>query len=336
MKISKNKSYLIAEIGVNHNGSLNRAKKLIDIAKSAGFDAVKFQTFNAKDLCIPYTPLVKYQKRSKFKNQFQMLKKLTFKKNSLIKVFKYCKKKKIEFISTPFDVESAIFLNNLGVNVFKISSSDLDNFYLLDKIKNFRKKIIISTGMSTNNEIKKTIDFLNLKKNVLYILHCVSDYPTKLIDTNFGYLKRIKKFGYNFGFSDHTIGKSASLAAVCLGSKIIEKHITLNKYDKGPDHLSSLESRDCLNFVKTIRDLEKSLNTNLKKMTNSEKQTKKLARKSIYSKKIIEKNEKFTEENIAILRPKMNGISPTKFFDILKIKSKRKINIFNIIKKTDY
>ena len=146
MKISKNKSYLIAEICFNHNGSLTRAKKLIDIAKSAGFDAVKFQTFNAEDLCIPNTPLVKYQKRSKFKNQFQMLKKLAFKKNSLIKVFRYCKNKKIEFISTPFDVESAIFLNDLGVKVFKISSSDLDNFYLLDKIKNFKKKIIISTG----------------------------------------------------------------------------------------------------------------------------------------------------------------------------------------------
>ena len=240
MKISKNKSYLIAEIGVNHNGSLTRAKKLIDIAKSAGFDAVKFQTLMQKIL---YSNTIsKISKRSKFKNQFQMLKKLAFKKNSLIKVFR--DKIKIEFISTPFDVESAIFLNDLGVKVFKISSSDLDNFYLLDKIKNFKKKIIISTGMSTNNEIKKTIDFLDLKK-YLYILHCVSDYPTKLIDTNFGYLKRINKFGYNFGFSDHTIGKSASLAAVCLGSKIIEKHITLNKYDKGPDHLSSLESRLC-------------------------------------------------------------------------------------------
>ena len=336
MKIKKNKSFIIAEIGVNHNGSLRRAKKLIDTAKLAGFDAVKFQTFKAENLCVPFTPLVKYQKRSKFKNQYEMLKKLTFKKNLFKEVFKYCKRKKIQFISTPFDVESANFLNKLGVKIFKISSSDLDNFYLLNKIKNFKKKIIISTGMSTNSEIIQTINFLKLKKDRLYILHCVSDYPTKLIDTNFGYLETIKKFGYKFGFSDHTIGKSASLAAISLGSNIIEKHITLNKNDIGPDHFSSLEAKDCKDFVKTIRDLEKSLNSRKKKMTKSEKDTKKLARKSIYTKRIIQKGEMFSENNITILRPKINGISPTEYFNLLNLRSKKKIYLFKNIKKTDY
>ena len=269
MLIKNNKSYLIAEIGVNHNGSLKRALKLIDIAKKSGFDAVKFQSFRAEKLCVPSTPLVEYQKRSKFNNQYQMLGKLTFKQNYMKEVFTYCKKK-IEFISTPFDVENAHFLNKLGVKIFKISSSDLDNFHLLKIVRRFNKKIIISTGMSTYDEIKKTLSFLNLSKKKLFILHCVSDYPTKLKDTNLGFFDKLKKFNFNVGFSDHTIGNSASLAVIALGSKIIEKHITLNKFDKGLYHFCSLEAKDCFEFVKNIRDLEISL-ASKKVMTSTEK-----------------------------------------------------------------
>lgn len=333
MLINKNKSYLIAEIGVNHNGSLKRALKLIDIAKKSGFDAVKFQSFKAEKLCVPSTPLVDYQKRSKFNDQYQMLRKLAFKKKYMREVYAYCKKRKIEFISTPFDIENAFFLDKLGVKTFKISSSDLDNFYLLKTVRSFNKKVIISTGMSTYDEIKKTISFLNLSKNKLFILHCVSDYPTNLKDTNLGFFEKLKKLNFHVGFSDHTIGSSASIAAVVMGSKIIEKHITLNKFDKGPDHFCSLESKDCSTFVKNIRDLEKSLASKNKIITLTEKKTRLFARKSIYTTKKIKKGEKFSISNTEVLRPKLNGISPTKYYKIINRKAKKEFKAFEIIKK---
>ena len=317
------RTFLIAEIGVNHNGNLKRAFKLVKIAKNAGFDAVKFQTIIPQNLCIKNAPLANYQKRSKFKDQFKMLKKISLTFTDFKKLHKYCKTQKITFISTPFDIDSAVFLNNLGQKIFKISSGDLDNFLLLKKIKSFNKKIILSTGMSKFKEILKAVKFLKYSKKKLFILHCVSDYPTALKDTNLGFFNMLKKLGYNVGFSDHTLGFEASACTIAMGANIIEKHITLKKTDTGPDHFCSLEAKDCKNFVDTIRALENSISRQKKQLTNQEKLTRLVARKSIYSKFDLPKNTLINENNIIALRPKLNGISPSEFSKYLKKRTKK-------------
>ena len=316
------KIFLIAEIGVNHNGNLKRAFKLVKIAKNAGFDAVKFQTIIPRNLCIESAPLAKYQKRSKYKDQFTMLEKISLSFVDFKKLYKYCKSQKILFISTPFDNESAIFLNKLGQKIFKISSGDLDNHLLLKTIKSFKKKIILSTGMSTFQEITDSLKFLKYNKKKLHLLHCVSDYPTKLKDTNFGFFNKLKKLGYSIGFSDHTLGFEASVFALSMGAKIIEKHITIKKTDIGPDHFCSLEAENCKKFVETIRALEFSMSQKNKNLTTQEKLTRNIARKSIYSRINLPVNTTLTEKNVIALRPKLKGISPKEFTNYLNKKTK--------------
>ena len=257
------KVVIIAEIGVNHNGDIKLAKKLVDKAKEAKVDFVKFQSYITEELLIPGTKLANYQKKTKLKNQFDLLKKyeLNFLQQSVI--FKYCKKINIKFISTPFDTKSLKFINKFNLPYIKVSSTDLGNIPLLREIAKTKKKILLSTGMSTINEIEKSISELlknKTKKKKITLLHCHSAYPTLYKDIN---LKTIlflkKKFKVDVGFSDHSLDIEASLGAVALGATVIEKHFTLNKKMKGPDHSASLDFRELSLLVKKIRNLEVSM-----------------------------------------------------------------------------
>ena len=206
-KFDKKKPYLIAEIGVNHNGSIDLAKKLIRHAKLSNFNAVKFQTYLPDKLLLKNTPLVNYQKGNKnIKNMYELLKKYQFSFNQFKELKNYSNKLKIEFLSTPFDVESALFLNKLKIPIFKISSTDNDNFLLLKIIKKFKKPILLSLGMIDEKDLIKTLNFLKSKKNMLCLMHCISNYPTKVKETQFGYFEKLKKFRYPIGWSDHTRG----------------------------------------------------------------------------------------------------------------------------------
>ncbi len=336
-KIGKNhKSFLIAEIGLNHNGSLLKAKKMINYAKDAGFDAVKFQTINPSLLMKKDTPLVKYQKKTKSKNMFDLISKYNFSKRDFINIKKYCDKKKIIFLSTPFDNESASFLNELNVPAFKISSSDNDNYLLLKKIKKFKKPIILSTGMINHKDLKKTLNFLKLNKNMISILHCISEYPTPVTRAQLNSITLLKKLKYNVGFSDHTIGNSSAISAITLGANIIEKHITLNRNMKGPDHASSIECRELKQFVKSIRDIEIMLKVKNRSLTKIENETKKLAKKSLYYLKDIKKDNIVKATDIIALRPKLNGISPTKITKILNKKITKDVFKNNLVKFNDF
>ena len=264
----KSRAFLIGEIGVNHNGKMSNAIKLIDLAKRAGFDAVKFQTYKTELLINKNNKTAKYQKKSGFYDQYSMLKKFEISYEDFEELFKYCKKKNIIFLSTPFDQESALFLKKLNIAAYKISSGDFDNYHLIDLVKKFNKPIILSTGMSNESDLKKIIKFQNLKKNNTIFLHCISNYPTILKETNLGYLKFFKKIKFLYGFSDHTKSDVATLAAISLGAKIIEKHITLSNKMRGPDHISSLEAKNFYSFVSKIRDLEHSLSQKKKNHFN--------------------------------------------------------------------
>ena len=327
--------FLVAEIGLNHNGSFRKAIKLIDHAKKAGFDAVKFQTYKIDEMLKKNTGLADYQKKTNFQNMRQMLKKYSLSHEQFFNLRNYCSKKKIEFMSTPFDLESAIFLNRIGVKIFKISSGDLDNYHLLSKIKKFGKPMIISTGMATNKEIYDTINFLNLPRSRLGILHCVSDYPTELKNTYFSNFEYLKKFNYTLGFSDHTIGNMSSAIAVALGSKIIEKHITISKKMIGPDHASSLPISELELFTKTLREVKKSISSK-RQLTFKERKTLKVARKSLYYNNMIKKGSIMKYEDMIPMRPANNHISPKYYEDFLDKKLKKDKKKHSVLKKTDF
>ena len=331
----KKEPFIIAEIGINHNGKISNAIKMIDKAVEAKCDAVKFQTMNTSKLMIRNAPLAKYQINKKFKSMDSLINKYNLSNKDFVLIKNYCMKKKIIFISTPFDEDSAIFLNKIGVSAFKISSTDCDNILLINQIKKFNKPIVLSTGMTTFNEIKKIINKIKIKKNKLSILHCISDYPTKLKDTKLGTIKKIKKFGYNVGFSDHSIGFSASIAAVALGATIIEKHITLSNDMSGPDHKASLECKYLKDFVNNIKNTYVSVKTSKKKLGSSELETRKIAKKSLYLKKNLKKNHKVLLSDICALRPRLDGISPLEIEKVIGKKTKIALKK-NTILKFDY
>jgi sialic acid synthase SpsE len=318
------KIFCIAEIGINHNGNYNFAIKLVDHAKRAGFDAVKFQTFIPEHMTHSKTQLAKYQKKTKFSNMQLLLKAYNFSHEQFYKIKKYCDQNKIIFLSTPFDLESAIFLKKINMSAFKISSGDLDNFYLLSKIKEFKKPIIISTGMSNNKEIKATVDFLNLPQSKLAILHCISDYPTELKNTFFSHFHFLKQFKYPVGFSDHTLGVISSSIAVALGGTIIEKHITLDNKMNGPDHASSMQVSELKSFINTIKDVRTSI-TAPRILTSLEKNTIKVARKSLYYAQDLKKNSVLEFNDLIPLRPASNNISPKFYKSFLGKKIKRSV-----------
>ena len=328
MENKNNKTIIIAEAGVNHNGSLKVAKKLIDKAKKAKVDFVKFQIYKAENLATSHAEKAKYQKRNskKKETQLNLLKKLelSFKDHSAL--IKYCKIKKIKYMASIFDLESLSFFKN-KLNIIKIPSGEITNFVLLAEIAKLKKKIILSTGASTIKEISSAFKFLlkkKVKKNNLSILHCNSEYPLlDMRDINLRAIDLIKKkFNVNVGYSDHTLGIEISIAAVACGAKIIEKHFTLNKNQKGPDHSSSIEPQELIRLVQSIRNVEAAMGKKEKNVSNSERKNLHIIRKSLVAKRNINKGEKFSLKNVTTKRPG-NGISPINFIKVFKKKAKK-------------
>ncbi len=328
--------FIIAEAGVNHNGSLNLAKKMIDIAANSGADAIKFQTFKTINIATKNLKKANYQKNknNKDENQFNMLKKLELNKEDHITLIKYCNLKKIQFLSSPFDIESLELLKNLGLEIFKIPSGEINNIPFLKHLGKLNKKIILSTGMSYMNEVKTAFKTLvhsgTLKKNIT-ILHSNTQYPTPMEDVNLNAMVRIgDELGVKYGYSDHTLGIEVDVAAVAMGASCIEKHFTLDKNMQGPDHKASLEPIELKKMVKSIRNIELALGSKIKKPTNSELSNIKLVRKSIVAKISIKKGDIFSEKNLAVKRPG-NGISPTKWQEIIGKKAKKNYNQDDLI-----
>ena len=318
--------FIIAEAGVNHNGSIDLAKKLIDAALLSGADAVKFQTFKTENIVTKTAPMAKYQIRNKTlnENQFQMLKNLELNIDAHKKLLSYCKKKRILFLSSAFDHDSIDLLVRLKLKIFKIPSGEITNFPYLRHIGMLNKKVILSTGMSNINEIKKSLDVLissgTNKKNIT-VLHANSEYPTPMQDVNLRAMVTIgKKFNINYGYSDHSLGTEVSIAAVAMGAKCIEKHFTLDRKMKGPDHKTSLEPAQFREMVNGIRNIEKALGSSIKKPSKSEKPNIKISRKSIVAKVNIKKGEILNENNLTVKRPG-TGISPMKWNTIIGTKA---------------
>ena len=337
MKADTNKTFIIAEAGVNHNGSLKKALKLIDMAASAGANAIKFQTFKAENLATDYAPKAEYQKYKSLKKetQFQMLKKLEFTEAMHNACFKKCKKKKIIFISSAFDMESLNYLKKFKLRYFKVPSGEITNIPYLEVLGKFKKKVILSTGMSNINEIKKAIQTLVLngtKKNNITLMQCTSAYPAPYDEINLNTIATLRNtFKLNIGFSDHSLGIQAGIAAVALGAKVIEKHITLSKKLKGPDHRASLNPQEFKFMAQSIRIVEKILGSKIKQITKAEKKNIYVVRKSIVASTIIKKNEKFNKDNIACKRPG-TGISPLFFKKLIGKKSIKNFNKNDLIR----
>lgn len=328
-----NKTFIIAEAGVNHNGSLFLAKRIIDKAKKAGADAVKFQTYIVEDLCDNHVLTAPYQSKKK-KLQNKLLEKLSFKLEKYNILKKYCKLKKIIFLSSAFDIKSLKFLIKLKLKYYKIPSGQINDFPYLKELAKHNKKILLSTGMSTVKEVANAVNFLikfGTKKKNITVLHCNSAYPTPNKDLN---LKAIpflkKKIGVEVGFSDHSKGIIASMIAVSYGARFIEKHLTINKSMIGPDHKASLNPKEFIQMVKNIRVVECIMGENKKKVTASEKMNINYVRKSIISCDEIIKGEKFTKKNITTKRPGY-GISPDQYFNLIGKKSKNNYKYNQII-----
>ena len=312
------KTIIIAEAGVNHDGKLQKAFRLVDAAKLAGADYVKFQTFIPDEMITRRAQSANYQKKNtKQKNQYQILKKLFLSFKDQKTLFNYCKKKKIKFLSTAFDLKSLEFLLNLGIDYIKIPSGEITNYSLLKKISKINKKVILSTGASTFKEITAAVKILKLKNSFLTIMHCNSAYPTPLKDVNLNVLREIqKKYNCSVGYSDHTLSLAVPVGAVALGAKFIEKHFTLSRKLKGPDHNSSLEPHEFTQMTKLIREIEISKGGSKKIITKSELENRKIIRKSIVASEFIKKGESINKKNITFKRPG-DGISPMSQKDVL-------------------
>lgn len=319
MKFMK-KVIVIAEAGVNHNGSISNAFKLIDAALDAGVDIVKFQTFKTELAISKKAKKADYQIENTGtadETQFEMVKKLELSFSEQLKLVNYCKKKGIIFFSTAFDLESLSFLKDIGLDIVKIPSGEITNLPYLRKAAQLFQKVIISTGMCTMEDIETAINvFLveKISKENITILHCNTEYPTPMNDVNLKAMLSIqKKFGTAIGYSDHTLGIEVSVAAVALGASVIEKHFTLDNTMEGPDHAASLEPQELKMMVSAIRNIEQAISGDgIKKPSESEMKNIEIARKSIVASTQIAKGELFTEENLTTKRPG-TGISPMKW-----------------------
>ena len=311
---------IIAEAGVNHNGDINLAKKLIEQAAKAGADVVKFQTFKANSCVSVSAKKAKYQLETtaKEESQLEMIQKLELSYESHFELMKHCKKHGIAFLSTPFDLESVEFLKGLDLPYFKIPSGEITNLPYLKAVAKCKKKVLLSTGMANLGEIEAALTILrkNGTRNIT-LLHCNTEYPTPFEDVNLNALKTLKEaFKLEVGYSDHTEGIVASLGAVALGAVVIEKHFTLDKTMEGPDHRASLEFEELRALCKGIRELEKALGSGIKKASKSEAKNKIIARKSLVAKREIQKGEKFSIENLTTKRPG-SGISAMRYEEYL-------------------
>ena len=307
--------FIIAEAGVNHNGDMSIAYKLIDKAIESGVDAIKFQTFKAENLVTKSASKAEYQKKStdSLESQFEMIKKLELGANEHKDLIKYCNEKNIIFLSTPFDIDSVKLLDKFKLEIFKIPSGEITNLPLLRYIGGLSKRIILSTGMSSLSEIGNALEVLlnaGTKKNDITVLHANTMYPTPFQDVNLNAMLTIKKeLDVEVGYSDHTLGIEVGIAAVALGASVVEKHFTLDKSMIGPDHGSSLEPNELKAMVGAIRNIESALGSYEKKCSKSEEPNIIAARKSIVASKNIKTGEYFSQNNISTKRPGI-GISP--------------------------
>ena len=303
--------FIIAEAGVNHNGDIKLAKKLIDVAKEAGADAVKFQTFHAEEIVTLKSKKAIYQNRAKEKTQYEMLKALELSFDEFRELKRYCDNKDIEFISTPYDIKSVEFLNEIGVNRFKVASADIINKPLIEAIAKTEKQIILSTGMATLGEIERTISLIkDFGNKDIILLHCTTSYPTPYDQVNMNVLDTLKKaFGLPVGYSDHTLGIEIPIMAVSLGAKVIEKHFTLDRMMEGPDHFASLEPDELKKMVGAIRNVEKAFGSERKEITTEEEKNVFFMRRSIHAAVDMKQGEIIKKNNIEIIRP-FEGIEP--------------------------
>ena len=319
------KVLIIAEAGVNHNGSLELAKKLIDAAKECGADIVKFQTAKLESLVSKSAPMAEYQKNNigQEKSQSDMLKDLLLAFEDFIELKKYCEEIGIEFLSTPFDIESIYFLKDM-VRVWKVPSGEITNLPYLVEIGKTKMPVILSTGMCEMEEVEAAVEILfkNGTEDIT-LLHCNTQYPTPYEDVNLRAMNSLKdKFGVKVGYSDHTNGIEVPIAAVAMGARVIEKHFTLDKNMEGPDHKASLEPGELKQMIQSIRNIECALGDEDKKPSASEKPNIKVARKSIVAARKIQAGEIFSEENLTTKRPG-NGISPMKWYEVIGKESPR-------------
>jgi len=336
-----NRTLIIAEAGVNHNGDINLAKKLILAAVRANVDYVKFQTFNTSSIVTTTAQKAKYQIQNadKEETQYEMIKKLELSRKEHVELISTCEEYGIKFLSTAFDLESVDFLEELNIDFYKIPSGEITNKPYLQKVASKKKPIILSTGMANKNEIQDAVDVLSdagIEKKNIQILHCNTEYPTPMKDVNLLAMLDIKKtFDVEVGYSDHTLGIEVPIAAVALGATVIEKHFTLDRNMKGPDHRASLEPNELKAMVEGIRNIEKAIGgSGIKEPSESEKKNKEIARKSIHTAHPLALGHILTENDLVCIRPG-GGISPMDIDSIVGKKMLKNIDAFHLIKKGD-
>ncbi|PRX13769.1 N-acetylneuraminate synthase [Nonlabens ulvanivorans] len=331
------KIIIIAEAGVNHNGDIEKAKELIDAAAAAKVDYVKFQTFKANKLVTQNSKKADYQVENTNDNssQFDMLKKLELTRQMHLDLIVHCKKKNVKFLSTGFDIESLLFLKEIGIELAKVPSGELTNLpYLRAMAQNF-KKIIVSTGMASMEEVEAAVNVIlecGVLKDNITVLHCNTEYPTPMKDVNLLAMLDIKrKLGIDIGYSDHTLGIEVPVAATALGATVIEKHFTLDRTLPGPDHRASLEPDELKNMVQSIRNIELAISgSGIKEPSPSELKNKPVARKSIVALTSIKKGEELTIHNIGVKRPG-TGINPMKWDEVLGTAAQQNFNVDELI-----
>jgi N,N'-diacetyllegionaminate synthase len=319
--MSTERVFIIAEAGVNHNGNTDIARKMIDMAAEFKADAIKFQTFKAEHVISKYAQKADYQKQTTNveESQLEMVRKLELADDEFCDLKNYCDKKGILFLSTPFDFVSIDFLQSINISMWKVPSGEITNLPYLIKIAQTGKPVILSTGMSTLEEVKIAMEVLRRNgSGEITVLHCNTEYPTPYEDVNLrAMLTMQEKLEVRVGYSDHTPGIEVPIAAVAMGAVIIEKHFTLDKNMEGPDHKASLIPDEFAAMIKAVRNIEKALGSGEKKPSSSEIKNIPIARKSIVAKKNIKRGEKFTEDNITVKRPG-DGMSPMKWFEVLR------------------
>ena len=311
---------IIAEAGVNHNGSFELAKKMVDAAKEAGVDYVKFQTFNPKKLVSKFAEKAEYQKETtgSDETQLEMLQKLTLTEDNFLSLRDYCREVGIGFISTPFDLDSIAFLETFDMDFWKVPSGEVTNLPYLEAIARTKRKVVMSTGMCDMNEIQDAIEVLEKNGTTdITLLHCNTQYPTPYEHVNLSAMNSIRDALHKeVGYSDHTQGIEVPIAAVAMGATVIEKHFTLDKNMEGPDHKASLNPTELKQMVVAIRNIEQAIGNGLKEPSSSEMANKGVARKSIVASRSIKQGEVFSEENLTTKRPG-TGISPMKWYDVI-------------------
>lgn len=320
---------IIAEAGVNHNGSVELAKRLVDAAALAKVDYIKFQTFKSEGVVTKKAEKAQYQKEttgSEENTQLEMIKKLEISYDGYLEIRDYCNQKGVKFFSTSTDPQSVEFLASLNMDMWKIPSGEVTNYPFLCKIARYNKPTIFSLGMSDMEMVRDAVKVLldnGLDKENLILLHCNTEYPTPYEDVNLLAMRTIaEEFDVKVGYSDHTLGIEVPISAVALGADVIEKHFTLDRNMEGPDHKASLEPDELITMVRSIRNIEKALGDGVKRITDSEKRNLIIARKSIVASRYIKKGEIFTEDNLTTKRPG-DGISPMKWMDVIGQVAKR-------------